>query len=136
MRVPLVTIIASAVLVTAWATANGQESPKQTVFEPFDFWQKAQLGATSLVNPTTAGKAKVLYSYDPNHLIGKISELDSATIAKQGKSLTWEPVPEAEASQVMTSLSAGRTVPNDYRVLTQEMVSGVAGQQVIAWPNQ
>lgn len=76
-----------------------QESPpKPTVFEPFDFWQRAQLGATSLVNPTTAEKAKVLYSYDPNHLIGKTSELDSATIAKQGKSFTWEPVPEAEGS--------------------------------------
>src|SRR4051794_9348654 len=78
MKFPLAIIIAGAVVFTAWATANGQESPKQTVFEPFDFWQKAQLGATSLVNPTTAEKAKVLYSYNPNHLIGKTTELESA----------------------------------------------------------
>jgi hypothetical protein len=135
MKTTLTVIIAGAfVAASAWAVANSQEPEKQVVFEPFNTWQKAQYGATSLINPGTAERAKVLYSYNPNNLVGKSAELGSVTIAKQGQPNTWHPVSEAEGSAIMSSITAGQTVPQEYRVLTQKMVPGADGQQVIAWP--
>ena len=91
-----------------------------------------KLAANGLVNPASAEKAVVWYSYRPRDVAGTI--LRQWNIAKEVEPRKFVLVDEVESRRVAAALGRGQRVDREYRVVTPERVQGAVPTALIYWP--
>jgi len=118
------------------STSGSPRAVPAGTYQPFDTWQKIQLGATSLVNPSVAHGAAVVYSFpfksSPIVAFDKMKRGD-AVFAKRMPDGRYATLSGDELKAVIGKLQNGESV-DDVAVLTYQKVPPANSDQLILWP--